>query len=290
MEARSILAARTSSGGGSASGGSAANGGSASKGGTTGSAGASMGGTTTTGTTPVTVWIAGDSTVATGGSTCPYGWGGKFASYFNTSVTVKNNAAGGRSIQTWMYEPNVSTTMGSNGECVVTETNSARWATTLSGMKAGDYLFIQFGINDGSATCDRHVGSARYQALMTRMAQAALDRGAHPIVLTAVGMIKCSGSTAVASRGFLTETKAVATALKIPVIDLHQLSTALYNTLKFCPLPAGNTDISATTGGAVGAFFCDDHTHFDQTGATQIAAVVAKALRDQSIPLAAYLK
>jgi lysophospholipase L1-like esterase len=189
-----------------------------------------------------------------------------------------------------MFEPNVKTTMGSNGECVVTETNSARWAETLAGMKAGDYLFIQFGINDGSATCDRHVGSARYQALMTRMAQAALDRGAHPVLLTAVGMIKCSGSTAVASRGFLTETRAAGTALKVPVIDLHQLSTALYNTLKFCPLPAGNSDISASTGGAVGAFFCNDHTHFDKSGALQIAGVVAKALRDQSVPLAAYLK
>lgn len=103
-------------------------------------------------------------------------------------------------------------------------------------------------------------------------------------------MIKCSGSTAVASRGFLTETKAVGAALAIPVIDLHALSIALYNERKFCPLPAGNTDVSASTGGDVGAFFCEDHTHFESTGALAIAGVVAKALRDQSIPLAAYLK
>jgi len=40
----------------------------------------------------------------------------------------------------------------------------------------------------------------------------------------------------------------------------------------------------------VGKFFCADHTHFEAAGAAQIAGVVAKALRDQNIPLAAYLK
>ena len=28
-----------------------------------------------------------------------------------------------------------------------------------TGMKAGDYLFIQFGINDGDSACPRHVGT-----------------------------------------------------------------------------------------------------------------------------------
>jgi hypothetical protein len=44
------------------------------------------------------------------------------------------------------------------------------------------------------------------------------------------------------------------------------------------------------TSGAVGAFFCNDHTHFEAYGAQQIAAVAADALRSQNIPLATYLK
>jgi lysophospholipase L1-like esterase len=40
----------------------------------------------------------------------------------------------------------------------------------------------------------------------------------------------------------------------------------------------------------VGAFFCNDHTHFEAYGAQQIAKLVAGALRTQGIPLAAYLK
>jgi len=49
-------------------------------------------------------------------------------------------------------------------------------------------------------------------------------------------------------------------------------------------------DQSATTAGAVGAFFCDDYARFDTPGAVQIAGLVAQTLKDQGIPLAAYLE
>ena len=112
------------------------------------------------------------------------------------------------------------------------------------------------------------------------MVQAAKDRGAHPILLTPVAAIICQGDVATANRGFITETKAVAAQKDVPVIDLNKLSYTLYNTLKLCP---NNNDYST---GAVGAFFCQDHTHFEAEGARQIAGLVAAALRDQSIDLA----
>ncbi|WP_173085695.1 cellulose binding domain-containing protein [Phytohabitans rumicis] len=154
----------------------------------------------------VTVWLAGDSTVANPASSgaCPVGWGNQFASYFNSNVTVVNSAIGGRSIQTWLYDPNVTSTMNSAGECVVSpQTYSTRWQAMLNastGMKAGDYLFIQFGINDGSTTCPRHVGSAKYRELLGVMASAAKARGAYPVFLTPAAAITCSGSTATGNR------------------------------------------------------------------------------------------
>ncbi|MEV0272540.1 carbohydrate-binding protein [Hamadaea sp. NPDC050747] len=243
----------------------------------------------TAGQPKVTVWLAGDSTMADpSGGVCPVGWGNQFAQYFTANATVRNSAVGGRSIQTWLYDPNVTSTMDSSGECVISPvTYSSRWQAMLdatNGMKAGDYLLIQFGINDSSSTCPRHVGSARYQQLLGVMAAAAKARGAHPIFLTPVAAITCSGSTAVGNRGFVTETNNAASANGAPVIDLHRLSYTLYNTLGFCP---NNGDY---TSGPLGAFFCNDHTHFEAAGARQIAGVVARALRDQQIPLAAYLK
>lgn len=236
----------------------------------------------------VKVWLAGDSTMSDPRGSCPVGWGSQFDPLFTSDVTVVNSAVAGRSIQTWLYEPNVKSTKDSTGECVVSpRTFHQRWLNMLDpagGMKAGDYLMIQFGINDGDRNCPRHVGSARYAELLTLMAKAAKDRGVTPIFLTPVSAIRCSGSTAVGTRGFLTETFDAGRAGGATVIDLHKLSYTLYNTLKLCPNDGDYTQ------GPVGAFFCNDHTHFEAAGAGQIAGVVAKALRDQRIPLSSYLK
>ncbi|GGU82109.1 SGNH/GDSL hydrolase family protein [Lentzea flava] len=241
-----------------------------------------------TGAATVKVWLAGDSTMANPRSSCPVGWGSQFDPLFNDNVIVQNDAVAGRSVQTWLYESNVQNTKDSAGECVVSpRTFHQRWLNMLdatNGMKAGDYLMIQFGINDGDRNCPRHVGSARYRELLTMMAKAAKDRGATPIFLTPVSAIRCSGSTAVATRGFLTETFDAGRASGATVIDLHKLSYGLYNTLKLCPNDGDYTK------GPVGAFFCNDHTHFEAAGARQIAGVVAKALRDQRIPLSSYLR
>ncbi|MEV6299150.1 cellulose binding domain-containing protein [Actinoplanes sp. NPDC051861] len=235
-------------------------------------------------TAPVTVWMAGDSTMMNA-SACPIGWGSQFGPNFTSAVTVQNSAVGGRSIQTWLYEGNVTTVKNSAGECTLSSTAySSRWTAMLNGFKSGDYLIVQFGINDGDSACPRHVGTARFKELLGVMASAAKARGVRPVLVTPVAAITCSGSAAVGNRGFVTETKDAAAANGVPVIDLHARSVALYNSLRLCP---NNGDY---TTGAVGAFFCNDHTHFEAAGARQIAGLIATALREQGIPLAAYLK
>jgi lysophospholipase L1-like esterase len=241
----------------------------------------------------ITLWLAGDSTMADGETPCPVGWGKEFASYFDAGVSVKNSAVGGASIRTWLYD--VTDTMDQSGECVLQEdasgnpTVQARWTQMLAGMKTGDYLFVQFGINDGDSTCDRHVGIDAFEESLGVMAQAAKDRGTQPIFLTPVSAIACTGSTAKGTRGaYVTATLDAGTQFDVPVIELHALSVALYNSLGFCPIPGG--DVSADTTGPVGDFFCNDHTHFEASGATQIAGLVAKALSDQGIAVSTHLK
>jgi lysophospholipase L1-like esterase len=239
--------------------------------------------------TNITIWLAGDSTVANGSTPCPVGWGKQFQALFNSKVKVTNSAQGGRSVQTWLYD--VSDTMGSNGECTLNSTTYlSAWTTMLSGMKAGDYLFIQFGINDGDSSCNRHVGTALFKSDYGMMAQAAKDRGATPIFVTPVSSISCSGTTAKGTRGsYATATKEAGTTYDVPVIDLEQLSVALYSSLGFCPLPGPDTTATFQSG-AIGDFFCEDHTHFEAAGATQIAKLVAQAVKDQGIGLASYLQ
>lgn len=240
----------------------------------------------------ITLWIAGDSTVANGGPSCAFGWGRDFGNHFNSNVNVQNLAIGGRSVRTWLYD--VQSSIGSDGECALTMDSSGkrvlqnRWKTTLSGMKRGDYLFIQFGINDGSSSCPRRVGSNAFMQEYQMMAEAARARGATPIFITPVSAIRCSGNTAVASRGFLSETINLGASLNVPVIDLHQRSIGLYNQRGFCPISGGS--VSAGTGGAVGAFFCEDNTHFDLGGAKDIGSLVVQGIRDLNLPLTQHLK
>jgi lysophospholipase L1-like esterase len=257
----------------------------AGKGGSAGAGGAPAG--------PITIWIAGDSTVANGSTPCPSGWGKYFDGLFDDRVTVTNSAVGGRSVRTWLY--NVGTTMDSAGECTLAKdgmgnpTLQPRWQDMLTGMKAGHYLFIQFGINDGSATCDRHVGIEAFKTSYGMMAEAAKERGAQPVFLTPVSAVACNGTTARPTRGaYVDATVDAGMTYDVPVIDLHALSIAVYQARGFCPIPGG--DVSASTTGPVGDFFCDDHTHFSDMGAEVIAGVVAKAIRDQGLRLAAYLK
>ena len=219
----------------------------------------------------------------------PCGWGSRFAPLFKEQVTVVNRAVGGRSIQTWLYEAAVTTSLGSDGECTLSsQSYDKRWRDMLdatSGMQAGDYLFIQFGINDGDRTCPRHVGLSAFKTYLGVMAQAAEERGAQAVFVTPASAIACNGSKATKTRGaFVDETLAAARASGVPVIDLHQLSIGLYDSLGFCP----NDDDYGK--GALGAFFCSDHTHFEAAGAEQIAELVGQAIKIQSLSLAAHLR
>jgi lysophospholipase L1-like esterase len=227
--------------------------------------------------------MAGGPTTAC--AACPCGYGSQLDPLFNSNVTVVNNAVGGLTIQTWLYQ-GVSSTPDANGECAVTNTAfNSRWTNMLSGtsaMKAGDYLFISFGINDGDASCPKHVGQAKYLGYLNLMVTAAKDLGVEPILMPPVGAIDCGGgSTAVNIRNpyFTTATNDAGAANNVPVIDLGQLSVDLYNSLGLCP---NSADYTSTTS-KVGQFFCQDHTHFELAGAKQIAQLIAKALKDQVI-------
>ena len=272
-------------GGSGTGGGLAATGGRTGTGGMNGASGA--GGAA--GAANITLWLAGDSTMATGGPTCPIGWGGKFQAQFNARAKVTNSAVSGTSVNDWLYDVSASPP-GADGECLLNSTTfQPGWTAMLNGMKSGDYLFVQFGINDTDPTCPKHESTDRFKTDLGMMAQAARDRGANPIFLSSVSSIACTGSNAIPTRGrFATAAREAAVTYNVPLIDLEQLSVALYTSLGFCPLPG--PDAPATfASGPIGNFFCTDHTHFESDGATQIANLVAQAVKDQGFALASYL-
>lgn len=82
-----------------------------------------------------TFFIVGDSTVKSGGNKGMFGWGEVIAPFFDaTKINVVNHAIGGRSSRTFFTE--------------------GRWAKVVEQMKAGDFVIIQFGHNDGGRIGD----------------------------------------------------------------------------------------------------------------------------------------
>lgn len=81
------------------------------------------------------LFLVGDSTVKSGGAGGAIGWGERIATHFDTNkINVVNHAIGGRSSRTFFTE--------------------GRWARVLEQMKAGDFVAIQFGHNDGGRIGD----------------------------------------------------------------------------------------------------------------------------------------
>src|SRR4051794_13793202 len=84
------------------------------------------------------LYIIGDSTVKNGSGTGAdklWGWGSFLAEYFDTTrIDVQNHAIGGRSSRTFITD--------------------GRWDKILGTLKAGDFVIMQFGHNDGSPLDD----------------------------------------------------------------------------------------------------------------------------------------
>lgn len=121
-----------------------------------------------------TLFIAGDSTAAIkGASEKPMtGWGEHLQGHFNSSVKVKNCAINGRSTKSFL--------------------NEGRLEHIESELQAGDYLFIQFGHNDGKQ--DDPVRYAdpvtEYPRNLLRFIETARSKGAIPVLLTSVSRRK----------------------------------------------------------------------------------------------------
>jgi len=82
-----------------------------------------------------TFFIVGDSTVKSSGRSGMFGWGERITPFFDTSkINVVNHAIGGRSSRTFFTE--------------------GHWDKVVAQMKAGDFVIIQFGHNDGGRIGD----------------------------------------------------------------------------------------------------------------------------------------
>lgn len=235
-----------------------------------------------------TLFIAGDSTAARGRGERQQGWAEPLANYFDLSkINVANRARGGRSSRTFVTE--------------------GLWDQVLADLKAGDFVIIQFGHNDGGAVNeDESVPPAARRARGSIPGLGEETKEIDHIITKKHEVIHTFGWYL---RKMIAETKAHGAT---PII----LSLTIRNDWKDGKIERTSrysrwsAETASTTGGvffdlsaavadkldALGAektaaLYPQDHTHFNAAGADLHAATVVAGLKKTpSLPLAQFLK
>lgn len=217
-----------------------------------------------------TVFLCGNSTVVDQDDEPWASWGQMIPCFFDEEVCVANYAESGESANTFIA--------------------AGRLAKALSQMKAGDYLFVEFGHNDQK---QQGPGKGAYYSFATSLKtfiDEARLRGATPVFVTPT-------QRRAFKNGRIQETHAdypeamqwVADREQVALIDLHRMTRTLFEALgeegskrAFVHYPAG------TFPGQTKAFA--DNTHFNPYGAYQIARCLAEGLKAQLPELARHLR
>lgn len=212
------------------------------------------------------VYIAGDSTAQTYDWSKTYpqtGWGQVIGDYFTDSVTVENRSMGGRSSKSF--------------------DNDGRLDRILAEICPGDYLLIQFGINDGAVDKpERYISVEDYKTLLTdKYIGEARKRGAIPILLTATAASwwdEETGSFSESRQDYAVPTKEVAEETGVTLIDVNAIAENDYNTNMTPEEVFSMYFICEPLESAAYPEGTDDHTHLKEKGARQQALYIAKEL------------
>jgi lysophospholipase L1-like esterase len=219
-----------------------------------------------------TLYIIGDSTVKNGsgkGADGLWGWGDPIAAYFDPAkIKVVNRALGGRSSRTYFTE--------------------GLWAKVLADMKAGDFVLMQFGHNDGGPltggrgraslkgngeetqeVTDDKTGKKEtvhtYGWYLRKYVADAKAKGATAIVLSQIPRNMWKGDKVLrASNDYGKWAAEAAQDQGVPFIDLNELIAARYETM-------GEEKVKT--------FFPGDHTHTNQAGARLNAMMVVEGIK-----------
>ncbi len=226
--------------------------------------------------TPITVYLAGDSTMAEKKSDKrpETGWGEYLQSRFDESkVKIENHAQNGRSTKSFISE--------------------GRWQKIVDALKKGDFVFIEFGHNDEKLD-KPGVGAAangEYRENLIRFVRDVRAKNAFPILLTPVVRRRFdeNGKFFDTHGEYPDAVRKVAAEQKVPLIDLHRKSEELLIKLGaedsrklFLILKAGEHP-NYPKG-------VDDNTHFSAVGAEEMARLAVEEIRVQRHKLRKYLK
>lgn len=224
---------------------------------------------------PITIYLAGDSTMA---EKLPEkrpetGWGEALVKFFNADkVRIENHAQNGRSTKSFIGE--------------------GRWQVIVDKLKGGDYVFIQFGHNDESKDKgDRYTPPEDFRRNLIKFVNEVREKKATPVLLTPVMRRRFDkdGNFFDTHGEYPDLVRAVAADLKVALIDMHRKSErvikqygvegskALFLQLKPNESPNYPNGV-------------EDNTHFSPVGALAMASLAVEGIRELKLGLVHDLK
>lgn len=211
--------------------------------------------------TAPTLFLAGDSTMTDQYAEPAASWGQMLPAMLDDRVVVANHAKSGATLKSFLTD--------------------LRFDKLLAGMKAGDWLFIQFGHNDQKAEWPQTYLDAKvgYPAWLRAYIAEARRRGAHPVLVTSPERrnFDAQGKIVDTLGAYAAAARKVAAEEQVPLIDLNADSRAIYEALGPDRAPSAFND-----GGK-------DKTHHNNYGAWLLASAVAERIRAQLPALAAHV-
>lgn len=215
-----------------------------------------------------TVYTVGDSTVQTwaSGYYPKAGWGQVLPKFFDLSkVNVVNKAVGGTSSKSFY---------------------NYYWTGVKNSLVAGDYVFVQFGINDRATDEERHTDAATtFKDYLRRYVNETKARGANPVIVATLrrNAWNSDGVTVYdAYHGYPIAAREVAAELNVPCVDLDGKCRTLmqslgqnYTTYYWYMNMASGEWSNYPSGQA-------DNVHFQEAGAIEMAKLVTDAIREST--------
>ena len=227
------------------------------------------------GKAPITVYLAGDSTMA---EKLPEkrpetGWGEALQGFFDSDkVRIENHAKNGRSTRTFIEEN--------------------LWQAIVDELKKGDYVFIEFGHNDAAKDrTDRYTPPEDYRKNLVRFITEVRQKDAIPVLLTPVMRRRFDndGKFQDSHGEYPDIVRAVAAQHKTPLIDMHRKSEEVLK--QYGPEESKKLFLQLKPGeNANYPNGIQDNTHFSPLGAEIMARLATEGIRELNLGLSKNLK
>ena len=218
-----------------------------------------------------TIFLCGNSTVVDQDNEPWASWGQMITRFLNDKVCVANYAESGESANTFIA--------------------AGRLKKALSQMKAGDFIFMEFGHNDQK---QKGPGKGAYYSYMTSLktfVDEARAKGAYPVLVTPTQRRSFgeNGKIRDTHENYPEAMRWLAAKENIPLIDLNEMTRTLYEAMgekesmhAFVHYPAGSYP------GQTKDFA--DNTHFNPYGAYEISKCIIEGMKKVNLPLIKYIR